>query len=172
VHRFITARLLILAGALLILQYSFSPFSLLWKGRPDFLYLLVLDYAFFWSWERVPFFALGMGLLRDFIGGHLFGIETLSLTVTGLALYFGVRKLDRDSLWVKLGISILFVGLTETLSLGLSGWLETSKSSSWELIGSVFWTTIYTSALAPGFFWVTNRWFKRRSILKQYDLFR
>lgn len=170
-HRFISARLLILITLLLILEYALSPFFLFLKGRPDLLYLVVLDYAFFNPWERIPFFSLGVGLLRDFLGGHLFGIETLSFTLTGYLLSLGVQKLERDNLWVRLGMGFLFVGMTEMLSLRLAGWLETSKGFSLDLMGTVFLTTFYTIALAPGFFWLTNRWFRRLPLLKQYELF-
>ena len=171
-RRLLSARLLILVVILLALEYTFSPFFYLLRGRIDLLYLLILDYAFFWSWERVPFFALLMGLLRDFIGGHMFGIETVSLTVTGLLLSLGTQKLERESFLIRLGLSLLFVLLTETLSLSLGSWLETSQGLSFDLMGSVFWTTIYTTALAPIFFRLTNHWFKRTSFLRQYELFR
>ena len=170
-HRFISPRLLILMAFLLVLEYGLSPFFLFLKGRLDFLYLVILDYAFFGSWERLPFFSLGVGLFRDFLGGHLFGIQALSFALTGYLLSLGVQKLERDNLWVRLGMSFLFVGLTETLSLGLAGWLETSKGFSLDLMGTVFLTTFYTTALAPGFFWFTNRWFRRTPFLKQYELF-
>lgn len=171
-RRLVSGRQLILLVLLLLLQHGFSPFFFTLKGRPDFFYLLVLDYAFFWNWHRVAAFALGVGLVRDFLGGHLFGIETASLAVMGWFLDLGMRKLDRESPLVRLGMSALFVALTEFLSLGLGVWIETSKGLNFELMTGVFLTTIYTTALAPGFFWFTNRWFDRTPVLKQYELFR
>lgn len=170
-HHFVSARLLIFLALLLALQSGLSPFFLYLKGYPDLLSLLVLDYAFSWSWETVPLFALFVGLLRDLTGGHLFGIETAALAFTGFLLSLGIQKLDRENGLVRLGICLVFVFLTESVSLGLGRWLESSKSLSWELIGSVILTTIYTAALAPGFFWITNRWFRRTPVLKQYELF-
>jgi rod shape-determining protein MreD len=172
VRRFVSPRLLTLAFLLLALQYGLSPFFELLIGRIDFLYLLVLDYAFFWSWERVPFFALTVGLLRDFVGGHLFGIETVSLTLTGLLLYLGAQKLERESPLIRLAMTFLFVLLTESLSLGLGNSLTASRNGSWNLIAGVFLTTLYTTAVSPGFFWLTHRWFKRIPTLKQYELFK
>ena len=169
---FLSNRLLILIGLLLTLQYSFSSLFFLSKGRVDLLYLLLLDYAFFWSWERVPFFAFAMGLLRDFIGGHLFGIETISLTLTGFFLYWGVQKLERESFWVRWAIGFLFVSLAETLSVSLGRGLEISKGLSFDSIQSIFETTLYTGTFAPVFFWLMNRWFRRSPVLKQYELFR
>lgn len=170
-HRFISARLLILIALVLVLEYSFSPFFLFLKGQPNLLYLVVLDYAFFGDWERTPFFSLGVGLLRDFLGGHLFGIEALSFALTGYLLSLGVQKLERDNLWVRLGMSFIFVWLTATLSLGLAGWLETSKGFSLYGMETVLLTTLYTTALAPAFFGLTNLWFRRVPLLKQYELF-
>ena len=171
-HRFVTARLLILIGILLTLEYSFSSLFSPLRGRADLLYLIVLDYAFFWSWEAVPFFAFGIGLLRDFAGGHLFGIETASLTATGVLLYPVVQKLDRENFWVRIVMSFLFVWLTEILSISLGRGLEISKGLSGEFMGDVFWTALYTTALAPLFFRLTHLWFKRIPALKQYELFR
>jgi len=148
-----------------------SSFEKSTKGRTRFLYLLVLDYAFFCSWQRVTLFALVIGLFRDVLGGHLFGVETASLALTGFLLSLGMQKLERDNLWVRLGISFLFVGLTETLSFCLGGWLGVSTGFPFPLIGSIFWSTFYTVALSPVFFLFTNYWFKRIPVLKQYELF-
>ena len=85
-YHFVSTRLLVLVTGLFLIQYALAPFSLVWAGRPDLIYLIILDYAFFWSWETVPFFALLMGLVKDLLGGHLFGVETACLTVTGIGL--------------------------------------------------------------------------------------
>lgn len=171
-YHFISARLVILVTGLLLIQYGLAPFSLAWGGRADLLYLVILDYAFFWSWERVPFFALAIGLVRDLLGGHLFGIETACLTVTGIGLSFGIQKLERDSPWVRGVVSFLFVGLTEALTISMGSWLDASQGLSFHLTQSILWTTGYTVLLSPAFFWFTNRWFKRSPFLKQYELFR
>ena len=171
-HRLLTGRHLILIPLLVVLQYSLSSLVPSTNGRPDFLYLLVLDYAFFSDFQRVPFFALTVGLVRDFIGGHLFGIETLSLSLTAFALYFGMLKLERDSPWVRWVVALLFVLTAETLSVLLGTWFETSTRFNGGFAKSIFLTTLYTAVLAPGFFWFTGRWFQRVSFLKQYELFR
>lgn len=174
-HHFITARHLILAGLLLILQYSLSSLLFSWEGKPDFLSLLVLDYAFFGNWEFVPFFAFLTGFTRDFFGGHLFGIETLSFTLSGLLLYVGVQKLERESAAVRLVITFLFVGLVHGLNFILAlmteAGLKPAPAFSGYLMAGIFWTACYSTVLSPGFFWLTDRWFKRKPILKQYELF-
>lgn len=170
-YRVLSARFLTLVAFLLVLEYGLSPLFLFLKGRPDLLYLVVLDYAFFGNWERVPWLSLGMGLLRDFTGAHLFGIQALSFALTGYLLSLGVQKLERDNFWVRLGMGFLFVGMTETLSLGLAGWLETHRGFPPHLLGTIFLTTLYTTALVPAFFRLTNRWFERTPLLKQLELF-
>ena len=170
-HRFVSARLLLLIALLLILEYALSPSFFFLRGRVDLLYLVILDYAFSWSWESVPFFALMMGFLRDLLGAHLFGIETVSLAASGFLLSLGIQKLERENLWVRFVIGLLFIGISETLSLSLAEWLENLKNFSWGYFSSVFWTTLYTGALAPFFFAFTNRWFQRVSVLKQGELF-
>jgi rod shape-determining protein MreD len=167
----LSGRFLILVAGLVTLDYTLAAFFPPLGGKPDLLYLVILDYAFFWSWERVPFLALGLGLLRDFFGGHLFGIETLSLTATGFLLSLGTQKLERGSGWVRLVMSFLFIALTELLRVSLGRGIEFSRGLSFELIGSIFWTTIYTMALAPFFFWFTARWLKRIPVYTQYELF-
>lgn len=170
-YRFVSTRLLVLVTVLLLVQYVLAPFSLAWGGRVDLLYLVILDYAFFESWEMLPFFALLMGLVRDLLGGHLFGIETACLTVTGVGLSFGIRKLERNNPWVQGVMSFLFVGLTEALSLVVGRWLTGPKTFSFYLAQNVLLTTCYTVLWSPAFFWFANRWFKRTTFLKQYELF-
>lgn len=170
-RHFVTRRLVIFTGILVAVQYLLTSFSFPARSRLDLLYLLILDYAFSWSWERVPLFAFTLGLLRDFLGGHLFGIETLSLTATGFLLYGGVQKLERENFWVRFGIGFLFVGITETLSVSLGEALEVSRGLSFDAIGGILGTTFYTGIFAPVFFWLTGRWFHRTPALKQYELF-
>ena len=170
-HHLFSPRILILALLLLALEYAFSPFFSALPGRADLLYLLILYYGFFLSWERVPYFAVAVGLLRDFLGAHLFGIETASLAASGVLLSFGIQKFERENPLVRLGLCLLFIGLSDTLSYSLVANLETGKSLSLSFIGNVFWTTIYTTALAPSFFWFTSRWLRRTPNLKQYELF-
>lgn len=165
------SRLLTLTLLLLVLEYALSPFFSSLPGRVDFLYLLILHYGFFLNWELVPFFALVIGLLRDFVGGHLFGIETASLVATAVPLSFGIQKFDRENPLVRLGLCLLFVGVSGALSHSLAANLETTKSLSLNFIGNIFWTTIYTTALAFPFFWFTSRWLRQKPDLKQYELF-
>lgn len=164
-------RLLILIGVLLALE-SVQSSLIHFGGRVDLLYLLILDSAFFWDWEWMPLFAFGVGLLLDFFGGHLFGIETISLTASGCLLFIALQKLDRESIWVRWCVSFVFVALTETLSVSLGSWLELSRNPSFQLMGNVFQTTFYTTLMAPAFFWFTGLWFKRTPVLRQYELFR
>lgn len=170
-HQFVSARLLTLVGVLLVAEYGLSTLFGVSGTPPTLLYLAVLDYAFFWNWERIPFFALFIGMVRDLAGGHLVGIETLSLALTGILLYFAVLKLERENVWVRLGITFIFVLLTDILAVGLGRWLEVGRGFSWNLTGGIFCTTFVTTSLAPAFFWFTNRWFKRIPLLKQYELF-
>ncbi len=167
-YRFISGRLLILLALLIPLQYGLAP---LLPGQPDFLYLLVLDFAFFMSWERTPFFAAGVGLLKDLLGGHLFGIHTLTLSIMGVLLSLALQKLERENAWVRTAVTFLFVGLSEALSFSLGVWLEEKQMWGPGFFPSVFWTSLYTGLLAPGFFWFTHRWFKRTSFRRQYELF-
>lgn len=167
-HRLVTGRLLILLLILVPLQYGLAP---LLGARPDFLYLLVLDCAFFLSWTLTPFFAAGIGLLKDLLGGHLFGIHTLALSIMGVLLGLALQKLERESAWVRAAVTFLFVGLTEAFSFCLGVWLEDKQFLGSSFFPSVLWTAVYTGLLAPGFFWFTNRWFKRVSFRRQYELF-
>ena len=171
-RHFLSARLLTLIGVCIILEYTLSPAIFLLNGRLDLLYLVVLDYAFFWSWERAPFFAMLMGLILEFFGGHFFGIQTVSLALTGWLLSLGIQKLERDIFWVSMVMTFLFVMCAETLSTILGSSIETSNGFNVNFMGNVFRTSIYTTIFAPAFFWFTSRWFKRiPSALRQYELF-
>lgn len=171
-RHFISAKLMGLLALLIVFEHFLSPFLFSLGARLDLIYLLVLDYAFFWSWERAAFFALFVGLILDLFGGHLFGIQTITLTVMSLLLSLGIQKLERDLFWVKMMMTILFVALTETLGIILGLALETSSSFSWNFLGTVIRTTFYTALIAPVFYWFTEHWFKRSTAFRQYELFR
>ena len=170
-RRFVSPRLLIVAFFLLALEFVFIPFFDVLKGRLAFLSLLILDYAFSSHDERLPFFAMFVGFIRDFAGGHLFGIETFSFTLTGLLLYLTLLKLDRENYSIRLGLTFLFVLLTEFIKLAFGASVEISNGFSWNFAAGMFLTALYTTACAPGFFWIADRWFKRTSIFRQYELF-
>lgn len=170
-RHFISPRLLIFLAILLTVEYSLAPLFVAMGGTVNFFYLVVLDYAFFRNWERVPFFAILVGFLLDCLGGHLFGIETVSFGISGFLLYLGTQKLERDNPWVQIVMGFLFIALTEILSFGLGAWLETSGHLSFKLLGDILRTSIYTTLVAPAFFWFTDKWFKRTPVFKQYELF-
>lgn len=170
-HRLVTGRLLTLGFLLLCLEGWLASFPGLVRGRVGLLPLLVLDYAFFRSVEKIPFFALLAGLARDFSGGHAFGIETLSFTVIGFLLYLAILKLDHENALIRYGLVSLFVLFSESLSFALGVGVELSGRGSWRFVGLVFWAVLYTTAAAPGFFWLTNRWFRRTAFFRQYELF-
>ena len=170
-RRLVTPRLLILAFLLLAAEFSLAPLFYILKADIGLLHLLVLDYAFSWNSERVPFFSLLIGLARDFAGGHLFGIETVSFTLTGLLLYLGIQKLDREHFLIRLGMTFIFVLLTEFLKTAIGRSVEVSGGLSGAMLGQVLLTAVYTTVCAPAFFWLTNRWFKRTQLFRQYELF-
>lgn len=170
-RRFVSGRLLILVFLLLPIEIFFSSYLFSLRVRVGLLELLVLDYAFSRNMEKAPLFSLFVGFFRDFTGAHLFGIETVSFAASGFLLYLALLKLDRESDLIRYGLAALFVLLTESLSFGLGVSLELAGRGSTEFWGHIFGTTLYTMTLAPLFFWFTNRWFKRTTAFKQYELF-
>ncbi len=170
-RHFLSSKLLGLLALVIVFEHVLSPFLFPLNAHIALVYLLVLDYAFFWSWERAAFFAMFTGLILDLFGGHLFGVQTLTLTMMSLLLSLGIQKLDRNLFWVQMIITVLFVALTETLGIVLGLALETSAGFSWNFMGNVLQTTFFTALVAPFFFWFTSCWFKRSLSFRQYELF-
>lgn len=170
-RHFLSSKLLGLLTLVIVFEHVLAPFLFPLNARLALVCLLVLDYAFFWSWERAASFAMFTGFILDLFGGHLFGVQTLTLTVMSLLLSLGIQKLDHDLFWVQMMITMLFVALAETLGIVLGLALETSAGFSLIFMGSVLRTTFFTALMAPFFFWFTSRWFKRSPSFRQYELF-
>ena len=138
---------------------------------PSLLYLFICYAAFEWGGVKTVYVAFWVGLLRDFLGGGLIGVEAALLSVLALALDFSVRKMERELPGIYFIVTFLFVFFAGILRLlvdyagGLPGALFG------EYLGMILLTALYTSALLPVFYFLTDRWFGY-SGTKQYELFR
>jgi rod shape-determining protein MreD len=138
---------------------------------PSFLYLFICYAAFEWGPPKTVYVAFWAGLLRDFLGGGLIGLEATLLVALALALDFLVQKMERQMSGVHFFITFLFVFFAGALRLLVSYAGELPPSLVWGYLGTIAMTALYTSALLPAFSFLTSRWFGY-SATKQYELFR
>jgi rod shape-determining protein MreD len=137
---------------------------------PSFLYLFICYAAFEWGGHKTIYIAFWAGLLRDLLGSGLIGLEASLLPALALALDFLVRKMERGSRWIYFLVTFLFVFFAGVLQLLAWYTGDLPASSAWNYLGLVAMRALYTAALLPFFYSVTNRWFDHGSV-KQYELF-
>lgn len=138
---------------------------------PNFLYLFICYAAYEWGSSKTLYVAFWVGLMRDFLGGGVLGIEATILVGLAFALDFVVRKIERQFPGIYFLITFLFIFLAGSLRLflGFFGAVPVEMLGAYE--GSVVLMALYTSALLPVFNILADHWFGRVSA-KQYELFR
>lgn len=169
--RLLSTKVIFYFLALAVLDASVMPVFQICSVYPSFLYLFVCYAAFEWGGHKTVYIAFWAGLLRDFQGSGLIGLEASLLPALALALDFLVRKMERGSRWIYIVITFLYIFSAGALRL-LAGYAGTLPASqAWNYLGLVAMMALYTTAFLPLFYSVTNRWFGNSSI-KQYELFR
>jgi cell shape-determining protein MreD len=139
--------------------------------KPVSLYLMLLYVSFEWHWERTFALALLIGLIRDGVGSHPFGVETTVLCLVSVGLDFVVRKIERKAWMMRFALTFLYLFLVFTGVLIVSGLLGYRNFVTWTALGLCFQTAVYTTLGMPFFFFFTSRWFARRQVVRQYELF-
>jgi rod shape-determining protein MreD len=170
-HHALSGRVIFYLFFLLIIDLCVSPLIAADAVRPVFLYLMIIYAAFEWQWERTFALALFVGILRDATGSHPFGIETTVLVLTSLALDFVIRTIERKSWLVRFMVTLLYVLSVSVGALILSALLGYRQYWTWQSLMLCFQTALYTGMIMPFFFYFTSRWFTRRHIVRQYELF-
>ena len=173
--RFLTARLIFYLVLLFALDECFLP-SLRMGGaaQPVLVYLMVVYAALKWPWQRSLLMAAMVGLLRDAVGPHPLGVETAAMVTTSIALHFLVQAVDRDFLLMRFLVAFLYALGIGFFIWAFSGMLaeEEGKQLSWLPLGVIFQTALWTTAVMPVFFYVTDRWFHHPEVLSTQGLFR
>lgn len=169
--RLASAKVIFYFFFLVVLDGSVLPAFQIHSVYPSFLYLFICYAAFEWGSSKTVFVAFWAGLLRDFLGGGLIGLEACLLVALALALDFIVQKMERQLPGIYFIITFLFVFCAGALRLLVSYTGELPISPIWTYLGTITMTALYTSAFLPIFNFLTNRWFGR-STTKQYELFR
>ncbi len=168
--RLLSAKVIFFFLLLAVLDGTVMPVFQIWGVYPSFLCLFICYAAFEWGGHKTVYVAFWAGLLRDFQGHGLIGLEAGLLAALALALDFLVRKMERGSRWIYFVITFLFVFFAGALRL-LAGYTgELPVSMAWEYLGLVTMTALYTTAFLPLLYFVSNRWFGHSSA-KQYELF-
>jgi rod shape-determining protein MreD len=170
-HHALSGRVVFYLFFLLIIDLCVSPLVAAGSVRPVLLYLMMIYAAFEWHWERTFSLAFFVGILRDMTGSHPFGIETAVLVLTSIALDFVIRTIERKSWLMRSVVTLLYVLAVSVGVLLLSALLGYRQYWTWQSLLLCFQTALYTSLIMPFFFYFTSRWFTRRHIVRQYELF-
>jgi len=169
--RLFSAKVILFLLFLAVLDSAILPVFQIHSIAPSFLYLFVCYAAFEWGGLKTIYAAFWAGLIRDFLGGGLLGAEATILTGLAFLLDFSVQKIEKQFPGIYFFITFLFIFLAGTLELLLAcvGALPAGRIENY--MSLVFFTALYTSALLPVFYFLTDRWFGRLDT-KQYELFR
>jgi rod shape-determining protein MreD len=141
------------------------------NARPVLIYLMMIYAAFEWHWERTAGLALVIGVLRDAVSAHPFGIEMTVLVLTSFVLDFVIHKIERHSWMMRLAVAGVFVLTVLLAQILLSVFLGSAKTITWQTGAVCFDSAVYTTLCVPPFFYFTSKWFSRRPIARQYELF-
>ena len=168
--RLVSAKVILYFLLLAVLDGAVMPAFQIGSVYPSFLYLFICYAAFQWGAPKTVYVAFWAGLLRDLVGGGLIGLDSTLLVVLALALDFLVQKMERQLPGIYFIITFLFVFFAGALRLlvGYAGDLPVSMV--WDYLGLIVTSALYTTALLPLFYSVTDRWFGHSSA-KQYELF-
>ncbi|OQA57568.1 MAG: rod shape-determining protein MreD [Candidatus Omnitrophica bacterium ADurb.Bin277] len=158
---------------LAILDYSVLPAFRLGSVYPSFLYLFVCHAAFGWESKKTVPVAFWAGLLKDFLGGGVLGVQAGILVVFAILLDQVVRKIEREFPGIYFLLAFLFVFCCESLKLILGVFVGGLSGISPGHFGVIFLMALYTALLLPFFDVMTGSWFGRQvSSSRQYELFR
>lgn len=169
--RLASAKVILYFLLLSVLDATVMPVFQVRGVCPGFLLLLICYAAFEGGSHKAVYVAFWAGLLRDLLGGGLIGLEAGLLAVLALALDFLVQKIERELPAIYFVLTFLFVFCAGILRLfaGFLGGLPVSLT--WNYLGLIAMTAIYTAAFLPIFNSLTDRWFGHSNV-KQYELFR
>jgi len=156
---------------LFVLDGAVLPVFHIHHAYPSFLCLLICYSAFEWGPQRTIYVAFWAGLLRDFLGGGFLGLEAGLYVTLALALSFVVQKIEREFPGIYFLITFLFIFIAGALRLLCSCAEELPVSMVWNYLGLIALTAVYSAALLPFFYFLTDRWLGQSNI-KQYELFR
>ena len=169
--RLVSAKVIFYFLLLAVLDGSVMPAFQIHSAYPSFLYLFICYAAFEWGSRKTVYVAFWAGLLRDFLGGGLIGLDAILLVALAPALDFLVQKMERQLPGMYFIITFLFVFCAGALRLLVSYGGELPPSLVGMYFGMITMIALYTTALLPLFSFLTNRWFGH-SATKQYELFR
>lgn len=116
---------------------------------PDLWVLLLLFYAFRIDWKRSPLFAFSIGLLKDLLSAHFFGLETFALGASAILLSYVLGKVERDDPLIFTVSAFLFTLVYEWIVC--AGFALTSDAVPLlpYFLARSFWSAVYTVAVFP-----------------------
>ncbi len=157
---------------ILLLDWIFLPPLKNGFFQPVLLYLAVLYAGFEAHWRNTVQLALAAGFLRDALSSQPLGVETAALFAAAFALSYFVKKIDRQSLIIRLFTGFIFIFAVNLSILVLSSLLDFVHLPFGKCLNVSMSGAVSTVLFLPLFFFLSDIWFGEKSPLKQYELFR
>lgn len=139
---------------------------------PSFLYLFVCYASFEWETKKTIPVAFWAGLLKDFIGGGLLGVQAGILVAMALLLDQAVRRIEREFPGIYFFIALLYVVFCELFKLAFGMFIGRVDGFLSEHIGTIILMGVYTALLLPVFSSLTRFATGDRALSRQYELFK
>ena len=169
--RLFSAKVVLYFIFLMVLDGTVFPVLHIQNAYPTFLGLMICYSAFEWGPQRTIYVAFWAGLLRDFFGAGCLGLEASLYVTLALGLNFVVQKIEREFPGIYFLITFLFIFMAGALRLLFGYTAELSAAMAGNSLGLIALTAVYSAALLPFFYFMTDRWLGQSNI-KQYELFR
>ena len=145
-HRLASTNVILYFILLAVLEGTVMPAFQIRAVYPSLLYLFVCYAAFSWGDHHTVYVAFWSGLLRDFMGGGLIGVEATLLVALSMALSFLVHKTERGILGVYYLVVFLFIFFAGALHLLLSAVGGSADGAFPGILGSDFFLQRFTQA--------------------------
>ncbi|OQA40116.1 MAG: rod shape-determining protein MreD [Candidatus Omnitrophica bacterium ADurb.Bin314] len=157
---------------LAILDHSVMPAFRIGNACPSFLYIWICYVSFEWEARKTIPVAFWAGLLKDLMSGGPLGFQTGILVAVAFLLDQTVQRIEREFPGIYFLLTFLFVLLCEASKLVLEIFVGRIHGFVPVHLGVIFLMALYTALLLPVFDILAGFWLGRRSLTRQYELFR
>ena len=106
--RLFSGKIFVLTLFFLLLEVVFLPYLNFGGYAPSPLLILVVFYAFYINWEKVPQYAILVGFLKEIFSSSMFGLQIVSFCLGALILRFLLRKVERENIAMQLAATFFF----------------------------------------------------------------
>lgn len=133
-----------------IVQLTVLDYFKIFGAKPDIIIALVIFYAIFFGPGRGLEAGFVAGLLKDIFSVDIFGVNTLSLALTGYIVGIFSPKLFRESISIQAMLVFVFTFISMLLHYFIGPYISKMAyiSTSEYIFGLIIPASLYTSAVS------------------------